>query len=250
MSAEEEQHAAACDSLKSLIYVSAASSSSSSSGGATAAAPSLRVLDQLLLPTQKVYLDVSNVADAWQVIHTMQIRGAPLIAIVAVLGLAVDLSSYEPTRRDMEKMMQVHEADRLSGPLMAYIQGKMDYLATSRPTAVNLFNALQEVKAVVTEAAASASQGQTAGDPSSSSMSSTTSEAVRDRMVAAVVRHAEFMLQRDEADCRAIGKYGAEAILTNVKDDDNEKVTIMTIWPRPLTEPPWAWSDQSTNLVG
>jgi S-methyl-5-thioribose-1-phosphate isomerase len=218
MSAEDQPAAAACNNLKSLIY----QPKTSTTGGATTTPEagsccSLRVLDQLLLPAQTVYVDVTNVTDAWNVIHKMQIRGAPLIAIVAVLGLAVDLSSHGPTQRDIEHMTEVHTADRLAAPLLAYIQGKMDYLATSRPTAVNLFNALQEVKAIVTKAAAS----------SQHNTDSSTLPA-RDRMVAAVVHHAEFMLQRDEADCRAIGKFGAEAILLGIPDQQT-KVTLMTI---------------------
>ena len=50
-------------SLQSLIY--------ETSGDA----PSLKVLDQLLLPHEKVYVDVPNAQAAWSVIRKMQIRG-------------------------------------------------------------------------------------------------------------------------------------------------------------------------------
>ena len=49
------------DSLQSLIYTS------SSSDGISQATASLKVLDQLLLPREKVYIDVNNTEDAWQV---------------------------------------------------------------------------------------------------------------------------------------------------------------------------------------
>lgn len=65
-----------------------------------ASPPSLQVLDQLKLPNEKEYIDVPNIQTAHSVIHKMQIRGAPLIAIVAVLGLAVDLQS-ESSKRDL-----------------------------------------------------------------------------------------------------------------------------------------------------
>eukprot|EP01042_Synura_sphagnicola_P035942 gene35942-46000_t len=54
---------------------------------------SFTVLDQLLLPHETKYLPVLGVNDAWTVIRTMQVRGAPLIAITAVLGLAVELET-------------------------------------------------------------------------------------------------------------------------------------------------------------
>ena len=52
---------------------------------------SLTVLDQLLLPLEKKYIPVTGHEDAWAVIRSMQVRGAPLIAIVAALGLAVEV---------------------------------------------------------------------------------------------------------------------------------------------------------------
>jgi methylthioribose-1-phosphate isomerase len=54
---------------------------------------SLKVLDQLLLPHNVVYISISDSQDAWNVIRSMQVRGAPLIAITAALGLAVEASN-------------------------------------------------------------------------------------------------------------------------------------------------------------
>ena len=55
---------------------------------------SLSVLDQLLLPLRLEYESVADSRDAWRVIRSMQVRGAPLIAIVAALGLAVEVTLY------------------------------------------------------------------------------------------------------------------------------------------------------------
>jgi methylthioribose-1-phosphate isomerase len=51
---------------------------------------SLEVLDQLLLPHSIQYINVNDSKGAWAVIRSMQVRGAPLIAITAALGLAVE----------------------------------------------------------------------------------------------------------------------------------------------------------------
>ena len=74
----------------------------------------------------------------------MRIRGAPLIAIVAVLGLAVDLTSNEKTIQELAATDDV--------VLKAYVYTKMEYLKTSRPTAVNLFNAIAELRDIVEKA--------------------------------------------------------------------------------------------------
>lgn len=129
--------------------------------------------------------------------------GAPLIAIVACLGLAVDLCS-ETSAAELKQI----ETDKCQDAVMDYIQGKMDYLATSRPTAVNLFNALAELKVAVENA-------KDENDPCQ-------------KMVNAVMTHAEFMLERDTQDCKNIGKYGADQILKG-PNDSNKKVTVMTI---------------------
>jgi len=55
---------------------------------------SLKVLDQLLLPHDTQYIDVKDSKDAWSVIRNMQVRGAPLIAVTAALGLAVEAFSF------------------------------------------------------------------------------------------------------------------------------------------------------------
>eukprot|EP00549_Striatella_unipunctata_P019424 CAMPEP_0118673726 /NCGR_PEP_ID=MMETSP0800-20121206/492_1 /TAXON_ID=210618 ORGANISM="Striatella unipunctata, Strain CCMP2910" /NCGR_SAMPLE_ID=MMETSP0800 /ASSEMBLY_ACC=CAM_ASM_000638 /LENGTH=368 /DNA_ID=CAMNT_0006568841 /DNA_START=27 /DNA_END=1133 /DNA_ORIENTATION=+ len=156
----------------------------------------LSVLDQLLIPHQKEYIDVPDVEAAWSVIREMQIRGAPLIAIVACLGLAVDLDS-NPATVEKLKSMSVEE-------VMSWIDSKMEYLKTSRPTAVNLFNAMAELKGI---------------------LAGKTFESV-EQVVAAVVSHAEFMLERDVNDNKAIGMHGAECILEGAKPDT---VTVGTI---------------------
>jgi S-methyl-5-thioribose-1-phosphate isomerase len=173
------------DNLQSLRYTNDGS-------------PSLSVLDQLKVPMEKVYIEVGGVEAAWSVIRSMQIRGAPLIAIVAVLGLAVDLNANEKTVDELDAM-DANDKDSL----LEYIQKKMDYLATARPTAVNVFNALDEVKNVLS------------------------SQSNRADMCQAVVAHAEFMLQRDVSDNKAIGKFGADAILN--KHSPGSKARIVTI---------------------
>ena len=72
--------------------------------------------------------------------------GAPLIAIVALLGLSVDMHTNAKSIAELEKLGG--DADGLLG----WIREKMAYLKSSRPTAVNLTNALVEVEEKMTEA--------------------------------------------------------------------------------------------------
>lgn len=70
------------DNLQSLRY--------SNDGGN----PKLSVLDQLLIPTEKVYIDIPDVEAAWSVIRTMQIRGeARLFSLLETFRI-LEFSSY------------------------------------------------------------------------------------------------------------------------------------------------------------
>ncbi|KHJ95702.1 S-methyl-5-thioribose-1-phosphate isomerase [Oesophagostomum dentatum] len=85
------------------------------------------VLDQLLLPHKIEYVPVRNSEDAFKVIRSMQVRGAPLIAVVGALGLLVDISGQEFGS---------------SSEFVEFVKSKVQYLLGSRPTAINLRNAM------------------------------------------------------------------------------------------------------------
>jgi methylthioribose-1-phosphate isomerase len=67
----------------------------------------------------------------------MNVRGAPLIAIVALLGLCVDIEHQYNQEKD--------------GELSEYVNKCCDYLHESRPTAINLSNEILKLKAFVRE---------------------------------------------------------------------------------------------------
>jgi eIF-2B alpha/beta/delta-like uncharacterized protein len=167
--------------------------------------PKLQVLDQLLIPHEKVYLDVPDVEKAWSVIREMQIRGAPLIAIVALLGLSADLNTNAKTLKELDEIDD--------SAVLKFIQDKMAYLNTSRPTAVNLSNALEELEGELQAALAT-------------NEISAVFNKKRQCLCKAVLEYSEFMLERDVRDNKAIGKFGAQAILEKT---GKNKVDMLTI---------------------
>ncbi|OXM17402.1 S-methyl-5-thioribose-1-phosphate isomerase [Paenibacillus herberti] len=96
----------------------------------------LQLLDQRLLPEETVYLPLTDAEGVWEAIRQMKVRGAPAIGIAAAYGLV--LGSGLPGQGDPD--------DSLAAWL-GRIQETGDHLATSRPTAVNLFWALDRMKA-------------------------------------------------------------------------------------------------------
>lgn len=89
------------------------------------------VLDQTLLPTEEVYLEIKEIGQMWDAIKRLCVRGAPAIGIAAAYGVAVEMQKYV---KESEEMYHQKLRDSIT------------YLATSRPTAVNLFWALKRME--------------------------------------------------------------------------------------------------------
>ncbi|KAK4963832.1 S-methyl-5-thioribose-1-phosphate isomerase [Elasticomyces elasticus] len=150
---------------------------------------SLQILDQLKLPHAEVYDEIRSSEDAWHAIKEMRTRGAPAIAIVAALSLAVELQENSTKGRLSTTAEEV----------VAFIIEKLDYLVTSRPTAVNLADAARKLRIVVEDFA--------------------NSESADGKVVKNVyVKAAEQMLIDDVLDNEAIGKHGAEWIKENTEE--------------------------------
>lgn len=91
----------------------------------------LEVLDQSLLPGEKKYHVYDNYEDVAQAIATMKVRGAPAIGVAAAYGIALAAYSYP-------------DADKKG--FIKYLERASAVLASTRPTAVNLFWALDKMK--------------------------------------------------------------------------------------------------------
>ena len=90
----------------------------------------LVIIDQTKLPTEQVMLTLVEAEDIWQAIHTLQVRGAPAIGVAAAIGLYA--AAYRLTTDD-------------SAEFVEQVRQIKAYLATARPTAVNLFWALERM---------------------------------------------------------------------------------------------------------
>ncbi|MEI8175704.1 MAG: S-methyl-5-thioribose-1-phosphate isomerase [Candidatus Omnitrophota bacterium] len=136
---------------------------------------SVRIIDQTLLPGKLVYRDCRDVKALWRAIRTLQVRGAPAIGIAAAFGVVLGVRG-------------VTSADH------AVFAKKLDevirYLATARPTAVNLFWALERMRTVAQRYA--------------------------EKPVTEIQRRlraeALLVVREDKEICRAMGAYGARLI--------------------------------------
>lgn len=133
------------------------------------------IIDQTLLPAEERRIVISTVAEMWEAIKSLRIRGAPAIGIAAAFGLDIAARASQATTRD---------------ELLDDLTRASEYLATARPTAVNLFWALKRIDD-------RARAEQTDDVPT---------------LVAAVHREAQAILDEDLEICRRIGEHGADLI--------------------------------------
>ena len=91
---------------------------------------SVDIIDQTLLPNEIKRINVSTKEAMWDAIKKLRVRGAPAIGVFAAMSMAVLASEY--SENDYDSFRKHYREDS-------------DYLATSRPTAVNLFWALNRM---------------------------------------------------------------------------------------------------------
>ncbi len=144
----------------------------------------LVIIDQTLLPGEVVLLHLRDAKEIYEAIYALKVRGAPAIGVAAAIGIYVVAKRFDETDY---------------AAFAARFTQVKDYLASSRPTAVNLTWALDRMERVVT------------------------AHAGMDVATLKNLLHDEAVAIRDEdiAVCRAMGEYGAplldgvEGVLTH-----------------------------------
>jgi methylthioribose-1-phosphate isomerase len=96
----------------------------------------VRLLDQAQLPEQVVFLDCRDYQTVARAIRELRVRGAPAIGVTAAMGVALGANALQSSQFDTFSK-EVHEI--------------CDVLAATRPTAVNLFWAIERMKRVLAE---------------------------------------------------------------------------------------------------
>ncbi len=137
----------------------------------------LRMIDQTRLPLEFVEIECRDVEAVWEAVKMLRVRGAPAIGIAAAYGVCVGLQTVSNCQDEADFFGRLDEVT--------------DYLATSRPTAVNLFWALERMKETA---------GQFRGKKSPA------------EIAAILLAEAKAIHQEDRRICRAMGRHGAKLL--------------------------------------
>jgi len=144
----------------------------------------IKLIDQTRLPLKLHYIYIQDLKSLWQAIKTMKVRGAP--ALGAAAGLGIYLGIKDSKAKNFSEFSQ--KLDRVA-----------KYLASSRPTARNLFWSIERMCSVAVRN--------------------------KDKPISVIkkmlFKEAQTIIEEDRIACRRIGYYGAKLL----KDKD----TILTI---------------------
>lgn len=132
----------------------------------------LEMIDQTLLPVENRTVVCRDVETVWEAIKSLRVRGAPAIGVAAAYGVVVGLQNHA-------------SGDRSA--FDARFSEVVSYLAGSRPTAVNLFWALDRLKGLHSRSPSLSSSG----------------------MLASLLDEARAIEVEDREMCAAIGRHGA-----------------------------------------
>ncbi len=135
----------------------------------------VRIIDQTFLPGRTVYCDVRDVGQMWDAIKKLKVRGAPAIGIAAAYAFYLGIKDIQ----DISYSGFSIEVNRIS-----------EYLASSRPTAVNLQWALDRIKNTI------------------HAMREKPIDEIKER----VLQLAKTIHEEDKRICKSIGLNGQELI--------------------------------------
>lgn len=133
----------------------------------------VRIIDQTRLPDEEIYADISDYRDIADAIKALKVRGAPAIGIAAAYGLALGAQNLKMDSKD-KFLAEMRKISRV--------------LSETRPTAVNLFWALERMNRV-------AEDGKSV-----------------DQIKTSLVAEAKKIDAEDEEAERKLGRYGSDLI--------------------------------------
>jgi methylthioribose-1-phosphate isomerase len=136
----------------------------------------IRLIDQTQLPTRLEYRDCRTVEEIWEAIRQLRVRGAPAIGVAAAMGVVLGMQGFKDSQRGAY-LHRLHEVT--------------SYLRTSRPTAVNLFWALERMERCARDLSEEKSAPQ---------------------RTTILLQEALAIEEEDRRMCRAIGEAGAGLI--------------------------------------
>jgi methylthioribose-1-phosphate isomerase len=181
----------------------------------------LRILDQSKLPREQVFADLDDYHDVVLAIKEMRVRGAPAIGVAAAYGIALGASGIKTANRD---------------EFLAQLNQVMQAFAASRPTAVDLFQAINRMKKAARGDGVAEIKNSLINEAKRIHQEEVTATEKLSQLGAELIKDGFTVLTHCNAGSLATAGYGTALGVIKAAKEQRKKVGVFATETRPLLQ--------------
>jgi methylthioribose-1-phosphate isomerase len=181
----------------------------------------LRILDQSKLPREQIFADLDNYQDVVLAIKEMRVRGAPAIGVAAAYGIALGASGIKTASKD---------------EFLAQLNQVVQAFAASRPTAVNLFQAINRMKKAARGDGVAAIKNSLVNEAKRIHQEEITATKQLSQLGAGLIKDGFTVLTHCNAGPLATAGYGTALGVIKAAKEQGKKVSVFATETRPLLQ--------------
>ena len=181
----------------------------------------LRILDQSRLPREQVFADLDNYHDVVLAIKEMRVRGAPAVGVAAAYGIALGAAGIKTESKD---------------EFLAQLNQVMQTFAASRPTAVNLFQAISRMKKAARGDGVTEIKNSLVDEAKRIHQEEVTATKQLSQLGAELIKDGFSLLTHCNAGPLATAGCGTALGVINAAKDQGKRVSVFATETRPLLQ--------------
>ena len=181
----------------------------------------IRILDQSRLPREQIFTDLDNYQDVVLAIKEMRVRGAPAIGVAAAYGIALGASGIKTTNKD---------------EFLAQLDRVMQAFAASRPTAVNLFQAINRMQKAARGDGVAEIKNSLINEAKRIHQEEITATELLSRLGAGLIKDGFTLLTHCNAGHLATAGYGTALGVIKAAQEQGKRVSVFATETRPILQ--------------
>jgi methylthioribose-1-phosphate isomerase len=181
----------------------------------------LRILDQSKLPGEQIFADLDDYRDVVLSIKEMKVRGAPAIGVAAAYGIALGASGIKTANKD---------------EFLAQLNQVMQSFAASRPTAVNLFQAIDRMRKAARGDGGTEIKNSLINEAKRIHQEEITATRQLSQLGAGLIEDGFTLLTHCNAGPLATAGYGTALGVIKATKEQGKKVSVFVTETRPLLQ--------------
>jgi methylthioribose-1-phosphate isomerase len=181
----------------------------------------LRILDQSKLPGEQIFADLENYHDVVLAIKEMKVRGAPAIGVAAAYGIGLGALGIKTANKD---------------DFLAQLNQVMQAFAASRPTAVNLFQAINRMRKAAEGDGVTEIRRSLVNEAKRIHQEEVTATEKLSQLGAELIKDGFTVLTHCNAGALATAGYGTALGVIKAAEEQGKKLSVFVTETRPLLQ--------------